>query len=228
MFLIAFFAFFVPAMGQAPRGKDVNLQNTQQMIDQHSARADEKWLELQLQKIQTAQQQANDYSPMRKGYFVSEPSSEYLLLAVSPAARESWLKKENATDLPQNAKKQLNAAFETLAAAIAEKLPTYRLNLESYSVRDKADEEIIKAALPDRENLKIYEIGLKQADWQTSLKDGEPVSRFKNAAVRAREKQADHPYCWLFYVELSQSLTDKNPSAVKSRVTTKQLVVCPR
>lgn len=187
---------------------------------------DGRWLDAQLQNIAETERQVKDYNPMRKGYLASSAHDRYLLPAVSAAARREFL--QDAPNLSASDRDKLAAALDRLAVAVAGKLPEYRIDLDVYAERDAAAETLVKNALPDAERLTIYEIGFKQAFWQTALQEGRAVARFKNAAVRARRSGDDHPYCWLFYVRLSENPDERDAKTVKAEMTTKLLVECPR
>jgi hypothetical protein len=163
---------------------------------------------------------------MVKGYLVSYSPQDYILLAVSPSERQKWLKNLN---IQQSSHNELNAALDALAVAAAQKLPIYRIDIGSYTVRNAAEEEVMKAALPNLATLEIHKIGLKQNNWQIEKDDnGQPTARRRSGVILARDAAEDHPYCWLYYVHVVQDYTDGAYRSAYGKLTTKQLVGCPK
>ena len=69
--------------------------------------------------------------------------SEYAFYAISLKMRADWLKEKNALDF----KDEIDKLLKPLAAALAEKLPTYFPNAEKYAIRNPAEEALMKRVL---------------------------------------------------------------------------------
>lgn len=96
------------------------------------------WLDIHLGKIAERQAEVSSFTPDR-GWFTRDFTYDHLLYAVSPSAREKWLKDSNALDL--KACPNLVSAFDKLAAAAAEKFPLYTANPKAYNIRNPAEEK---------------------------------------------------------------------------------------
>lgn len=213
---------------EAQNSKPIESQKIQPQQKSNNG-VDNAWLETQLTEIERKRKQVEKYDPMVKGYLVSYSAQDYILLAVSPKARETWLTSENALNTRQNSNNKLDAALDALAVAAAEKLPIYRIDVGTYAVRNAPEEEIIKAALPNLGSLEIHKIGLKQMNWLISRDEsGEPKSRFKNGVILARDAADDHSYCWLYYIHIVQDYSDGAYGGAYGKATTKQLIGCPK
>jgi hypothetical protein len=126
-----------------------------------------------------------------------------LLFAVSPSAREKWLKDSNALQFKECP--NLVSALDKLAAAAAEKFPLYTANPKAYNLRNPAEEKMMKATLKNAAAVKIHKIGLNQASWLISKNElGLPTSRYKHGFIWFRDPADDHPYCHFYYVNILQ------------------------
>ena len=108
LFTVAFLVFFAQSSAaQKTSDKSDKARSNNQMKTNALKKSNDEWLAEQLKKIQESHLQAENYEPMRKGYIVSFVNHDYLLLAISPAARKSWLKTENDSNLSPESKKNL-------------------------------------------------------------------------------------------------------------------------
>jgi hypothetical protein len=158
------------------------------------------WLENHLIKIAERQKEVDEFTPER-GWFTRSFTYDHLLHAVSPSAREKWLKdSKDMKDCPN-----LVAAFDKLAASAAKKLPLFVPNPKAYIIRNATEEKMMKSILTDPTRYKIFKIGLNQASWLISKNDyGLPTSRYKHGMIYLRDTESDHPYCYMTYVNIIQ------------------------
>lgn len=160
------------------------------------------WLEIHLGKIAERQSEVSSFTPER-GWFTRDFTYDHLLHAVSPSAREKWLKDSNALDLKSCP--NLVSAFDKLAAAAAEKFPLFTANPQAYNFHNPAEEKMMKATLKNAGAIKIHKIGLNQRTWLISKNDlGLPTSRYKHGMIWLRNPADDHPYCHFYYVNILQ------------------------
>jgi hypothetical protein len=160
------------------------------------------WLDVHLGKIAERQTEVSSFTPER-GWFTRDFTYDHLLFAVSPSAREKWLKDANALHLKDCP--DLVSAFDKLAAAAAEKFPLYQPNPKAYLIRNPAEERMMKATLKNAAAVKIHKIGLNQRTWLISKDDfGLPTSRYKHGFIWLRNPADDHPYCHFYYVNILQ------------------------
>ncbi len=165
----------------------------------------------------------NDYDPATKNSMRSD--MDVALYAVSPKARNSWLKEKDALDF----KDEMDKVLQPLAEALAKKLPTYFPKMGKYAVRNAGDEALMKRALENPSRYKIFKIGLAQSTWQTDKGVlGIPDARYKNGVIYARDTQADHPYCNAVYINVSQDYSGGGTYAASgSKIVLDELVGCP-
>jgi hypothetical protein len=209
-------------------------QGNQQMSQQKSdKKADSAWLQKQLEEIEQKRKQVETYSPMIKGYFVSYSPTDYILIAVSPRARTEWLERENAQDVRQMPNNKLDSALDALAAAVAEKLPIYRMNLELYTIRHAAGEKLMKAALKNLSTLEIHFIGLRNLKNMDSLipknEENPPKALLQFGKIWARDTTDDHPYCHLYHFSINQDRAGDGSShgASTAKLILDETVGCP-
>lgn len=186
---------------------DSNQSKDNQTTESKPAAAADKcseslWLETHLEEIAKRQKEVDDFTPER-GWFTKSFTYDHLLNAVSPSAREKWLKDAKALDLKDCP--NLVAAFGNLAASVAKKLPLYTANPKAYNFRNPTEEKMMKAALENAATLKIHKTGLNQANWLISKDNfGLPTSRYKHGMIWLRDPADDHPYCKIYYVNIIQ------------------------
>jgi hypothetical protein len=151
--------------------------------------------------------------------------SEYALYAVSPKERTAWLKDKNALQL----KDEVDKLLKPLAAALAQKLPTYQPRMEKYSFGTATDFALMKKAFSNPARYKIFKTGLMQNVWQIDKNSlGIPNARYKNGAFYLHDTQADHPYCYLTYVNIIQDYSGGGIyAASRAKYIQDELVACP-
>lgn len=159
------------------------------------------WLQRHLENIAKKKKEVDEYDPDTKSYMVSATTYDYLLFAVSPRARDKWLKDAKGMDF----KPALDAPLAALAAAAAKKLPIYLPDSANFAFRSPLEEKRMKGTLGDTTSLKIHKIGLAQSNWLISKNDyGLPTARYKQGYIWVRDTADDHPYCHLYQVNIIQ------------------------
>jgi hypothetical protein len=157
-----------------------------------------------LSDIRKAQGEAERYAPGEYLYLVSAgDSSDELLRAVSPRAREEWAKQwlKNPAS-----RAEFDAEWDKLAAIAAKKIPTYKPSAASYRFRDPVGEKLLMGALKNPSTLKIFRIGTDTAGWeiQKDNDDNLPSYRYKTMKVYFRDPNDDHPYCRVVSARIKQ------------------------
>ncbi len=179
-----------------------------------------------LEKIAKAQKAADEYTPETRTYPVGKGEYEWLVLAVSPKAREEWSKKWLTKP---NERKKFNEMLDALAATAAKKLPLYLANPKLYNFRNPAEEKMMKAELENLTALRIHKIGLNQAAWLIDKNNlGIPTARYKQGIIWARNAADDHPYCLIYYVNIIQDYAGGGTyGASYAKFTGSELAGCP-
>ena len=161
-------------------------------------------LSLFLNDIKKAQGEAERYAPEEYLYLVSAgDSSEALLRAVSPRAREEWAKqwlKDPAS------RAEFDAEWDKLAAIARKKLPSYKPSAASFQFRYPAGERLLMSSFKNPSALKIFRIGTDTAGWdiQKDNDDVLPSYRYKTMRVYFRDPNDDHPYCRVVSARIKQ------------------------
>ncbi|PYS76736.1 MAG: hypothetical protein DMF66_13085 [Acidobacteria bacterium] len=161
-------------------------------------------LSLFLNDIKKAQGEAERYAPEEYLYLVSAgDSSEALLRAVSPRAREEWAKqwlKDPAS------RAEFDAEWDKLAAIARKKLPSYKPSAASFQFRYSAGERLLMSSFKNPSALKIFRIGTDTAGWdiQKDNDDVLPSYRYKTMRVYFRDPNDDHPYCRVVSARIKQ------------------------
>lgn len=183
------------------------------------------WLRAHLEEIVKKQKEVDEYNPTDKLYMVSATTYDYLLFAVSPRARDKWLKGANAEEFKPN----LDPALDVLAAAAAKKLPTYIPNAANFTFHNLLEERMMKTQAGDLAALKIHKIGLAQSNWQISKNDiGLPTARYKQGYMWVRNTTDDHPYCHLYQINIIQDYAGGGTYAASyARYIDSTLMGCP-
>ena len=193
-----------PPEESKPEAKIVNQTSTQDTV---SPKTDDDEMDFRLKfflkEIAETQKSVDEYNPTDKLYPVSSAQTDWLLRAISMREREKWgkdwLKKPNE-------KQKFAAALDALAASAAQKIPTYKANLNTFTIRNAAEEKMMKSVLTSIADYKVYSVGLAQNNWLISKNDyGLITARYKHGAVYLDDKTDDQPYCYLSYINIIQN-----------------------
>jgi hypothetical protein len=139
------------------------------------------------------------YTPGRDWFYSGSPTRNYLLIAISPSERKGF-KEGFISDCPK-----IVSGLEKLSVLAAKKLPTYKADLNDYTVRNAAEEKIMRTIFKNIANYQIYSVGLIERNWLIAKNDyGLPTTRYKHGAFYLKDKTVDHPYCYLTYVNIKQ------------------------
>ena len=162
---------------------------------------DDVRISLFLGDISKEKREVESYSPADKLYLASRTQENFLLLAVSPHARQEFLTKWSAA----NGVNKLGPALDGLASAAAKKLPIYRPDASLFRFRDPVAEKLLMKSLKNAATIKIHRIGVGSAGWLIQKgDDGLPSYRYKDASVYLRDNGDDHPYCHVISVRVKQ------------------------
>jgi hypothetical protein len=182
-----------------------------------------------LDDIKKAQSEAERYAPGEYLYLVSAGgSSEALLRAVSPRAREEWAKQWLKNPASRT---EFDTEWDKLAAIAARKIPSYKPSAASFQFRYPAGERLLMSSLKNPSTLKIFRIGTDTAGWNIQ-KDNDgilPSYRYKTVRVYLRDPNDDHPYCRVVSARVKQDYAGGgayNPEVYRSSVS-EEVYGCP-
>jgi hypothetical protein len=152
--------------------------------------------------IDITKKQAADYKPGARDYYVRDLNDNenlYLKAALSPSRRQEWLGRWK----DQKFVRCMNIALDELAAIAKKTLPSYRPG--GYTVRNAAEEQVLRTGLRDPGNATVISSGLASSSWKIEQnRRGIPVARYKHGMVHARYKGVDDGFCRIVYVNLVQ------------------------
>ena len=182
-----------------------------------------------LDDIKKAQGEVDRYSPKDFLYLVSDgASSEELLRAVSPKAREEWAKQWLKNP---SSRTQFNTAWDNLAAAAAKKIPTYKPSATNFQFRYPVGEKLLMNEFKNTSTLKIFRIGADTAGWdiQKDNNDLLPSYHYKTLRVYLRDTSDDHPYCQVVSARVKQDYAGGGTysTEVYRSSASEELVGCP-
>jgi len=154
------------------------------------------WLRVHLGDIAKTQKRVEE------GDMASSTNDNYLLYAVSPRAREKWLKDANALEFKPN----LDPVLDALAASAAKGLPAYKPNAAAFQFRDPVAEKLLMGYFKNPATVTVHRIGLNTAGWQIQKDNYNllPSYRYKTAYVYVRDSSDDHPYCRVIGATIKQ------------------------
>lgn len=157
-----------------------------------------------LDKLAKAQEDIDAYKPNDGLYLVGSNSTEWLWRAVSTKERAAFFEERKSLMTP-GAKKKFDDGFAKLAASAAQKLPAYKSNIAAYTVRNAAEEKLMKGVLTRINDYQIFSSGLLDAAWLIDKNEyGLPKARYKRGVIYSRDTKSDHPYCYADYVNINQ------------------------
>lgn len=155
------------------------------------------WLRAHLEDIAKTQKRADE-----AGNMAISTHHNYLLYAVSPRAREKWMKDANALEFKPN----LDPVLDALAASAAKGLPAYKPNAAAFQFRDSVAEKLLMNYFKNPATVKVHRIGLNAAGWQIQKDNYNllPSYRYKTAYAYVRDSSDDHPYCRVIGATIKQ------------------------
>jgi hypothetical protein len=139
-----------------------------------------------------------------RGYlYTNTPTYDYLLYAISPRAKQDWLK---GIDRVEEGKcPGFVSAFDKMAASAVKVLPLLAPRSDEYTIKSPATENLLKSGIRNVSSLKIFRAGVKQASWLIEKNSiGIPTARYKHGMVWARNPADDHSYCHAYYINVVQ------------------------
>lgn len=164
------------------------------------------WMTGMIEDAQKVQKDIDEFDPQKKVWLVSPNNFDILMRAVSQKTRTKWLKDANALDkVRKTPNNRLDAAFDALADAASKKIPTYKSKLNEFKFRNPTEEKLMKSILEHIADYKVFSGGLAQTSWLIAKDNyGLPIRRFKSGALYLKDVTADHPYCYLTYINIMQ------------------------
>ena len=155
------------------------------------------WLRAHLEDIAKTQKRVDE-----EGNMASSTNNNYVLYAVSPRAREKWMKDSNALEFKPN----LDPVLDALAASAAKGLPAYKPNAAAFQFRDPVAEKLLLGYFKNPATVTVHRIGLNTAGWQIQKDNYNllPSYRYKTAYVYVRDSSDDHPYCHVIGATIKQ------------------------
>ena len=185
-------------------------------------------LSLFLDEIAKAKKDVDKYNSNDYLYLVDATGSEWMWRSVSNKERAEFEDKWKSVMTP-GAKKRFDEGFASLAASAANKLPTYKGNINKFTVHNAAEEKMMRGVLTKIADYKIYSSGLEQAAWLIDKNDyGLPTARYKHGVIYLRDTKSDHPYCYATYVNIKQDYAGGGTyGASYARFIEDEMVGCP-
>ena len=196
--------------GQSKTANDPTSSNNTQTTNTNSSKGCDQYSFVYgvfLDDIKKKQEEVAAYTgPQDKIYYVSETQDDYIKLAVSKSRRDKWFADKKMNDYrADTACNKLDPALDELATIVAKTIPLYVPEAGKYSVRNAAEEALMKSKVTDVADLKVFKIGLASANWNIEKNDiGIPTDRYKYGLIYAKPLKADDPYCRMIFVNVVQ------------------------
>ena len=155
--------------------------------------------------VKNVLKQVQAYKPGSGSRIVSGSGYEYdwFNASISPKFRAE--KMSSWTNLQPKYRRWFDAKLDEIGRIASEKLSSYLPNPNLYTVRNPAEERLMKSALSTIPGVVIHKIGLESSAWiiaKNSL--GIPINRFKYGIVYGKNPSADDPFCEIWYVNVIQ------------------------
>lgn len=149
--------------------------------------------------------QVRAYTPGSGKRIVSGSGYEYdwFNAAISPKFRAE--KMSTWTNLQPKYRNWFDAKLDEIGRIASEKLDSYLPNPSLYTVRNPAEERLMKAALSTMPGIAIHKIGLESSVWTIAKNALDiPINRFKYGIVYGKNPSADDRFCEVWYVNIIQ------------------------
>ena len=161
------------------------------------------WLDIILEEIGKRKKEVENYEPGPGRQLVTPSTPELFLPAISPRARESYYK---TVQMNEKRRSTLDTALDSLAAAAAQKLPSYKPDADHFAFRNAPAENLMLRSMKNGAALKVHKSGIKESGWLIEKNDfGIPLNRYRHGFIWARDGSDDHPYCHLYTIYIQQN-----------------------
>jgi hypothetical protein len=169
---------------------------------EETARA-ERMSEMFFDDLAAARKEIAEYSPSTKIWLVSSRNSEWLDRAISKGWRKEFYDKWK---FPAATVAKFDAQLDALAAEAPPKITAYTNNqVVKFALRNPVEERMMRSQMNDVPGLVVHKIGLYQSTWNIEKNDfGIPIRRYKTGAIYGRNPNSDHPYCWIWTINIRQ------------------------
>jgi len=158
-----------------------------------------------LDQIAYTRKLVDEYTPETKAFLVwaRNSSDDWLVRSISPAERNAFYTKWSISGTTAA---KLDKELDAIAAAAPAKIQAYT-NAEAhrFTLRSPAEEKMMRENMSDIPGLIVHGIGFYQLTWNIEKGDfGIPLRRYKTGAIYGRDPRADHPYCWIWTINIRQ------------------------
>lgn len=153
-------------------------------------------VDLYKKDLQELLQDAKSFNGDR-GWYSPEFNEDWLLAAISPSTRQKLATKYGEL-YPC-----ISGLLDEIQAAAKISLPKY--TLYSYNTRSPADERVIRSAISDLNQAKVFKVGLEGRAWLIQKNSfGIPEKRYKHGAMWVKYSNWDHGYCQILWINVIQ------------------------
>ena len=182
------------------------------------------WVDYQIGEIAKYKKELDEWNPANQYFPKPKSNDDYISLAFSKKERASWLQdKKVAPDA------KLDAALDGLKASLNNRLPEYTIDPKSFMNRNAVEEKMMLAEMSDVPGIKVFKIGLNQANWIVDKNDlGIPKARYKHGLIYGRNPANEDPFCRVWYVNVVQEYSGGGTyAATEARYIDKEFIACP-
>lgn len=182
------------------------------------------WIDYHIGEIAKYKQRLDSWNPANQVFPTPQSNDDYVALAFSKKQRAEWLADHKVAADPK-----LDASFDNLKASLERRLPEYTINPGKFNNRNAAEEKLMLGALYGVPGIKVYKIGLNQANWLIDKNDyGIPKARYKHGLVYGRDPASEDPFCRVWYVNVVQDYSGAGTyGATEARYIEKEFIACP-
>src|SRR5437773_2295029 len=114
--------------------------------------------------INQARQSVEAFQPGSRSALVPDSDDNYLLVSLSPKARDQWFKTKNMLDYRNNKEcNKVDPALDLLAASAKAKLSSFQPDASLFHFRDPAAEQLLMNGFKNPSNIKVFKTGLASA-----------------------------------------------------------------
>jgi hypothetical protein len=187
----------------APTGQDSGMQTSSARSEETSSSPSNSCESyyIYFDDIAKVKKEAESFTPGREYYVstLSDGKNKYFEAALSPSTRQKWF-----GGMTPEFVKCLGPALNDLAAVARKTLPTYTGPV-NYTFGTLAEKKTLQSAIKDIADARVLKVGILEPNWSIA-KDSYnfPTARYKHGVIVAKYPNADHGYCWLFWVNLVQ------------------------
>jgi hypothetical protein len=166
---------------------------------------EEDWrIQYHIDRIAEFKKRIDEWNPETHFFPTISANDKHDITSLWKEERDKWMKDYGFLKVRETPDNRFDAALDALAVSIRKRLPEHLPKADRYIIRNPAEEKLMRSAMKDTPQLKVFKIGLNQANWLIDKNEfGIPRARYKHGMIWGRALPGD-TVCLLWFINIVQ------------------------